>query len=106
MRAESIVGRHGITMVQARFGNVPCSIRRDRQSAKRRCFFGYGGASGLTAMIKTWTGPISLTPEIIIADHAPTALIARLLGIPRATIGAGFFAAALAERLAAMPAAK
>jgi hypothetical protein len=51
-------------------------------------FFGYLDASRSTAMIKAWTGLMSLiAPDLIIANHAPTALIAaRVLGIPRARL--------------------
>jgi UDP:flavonoid glycosyltransferase YjiC (YdhE family) len=93
-RAENVIGRHGITMLQAPIwqGTLLNPPQPPISYAEMLFFFGYLEASGLTAMIKAWTALISLTePDIIIADHAPTALVAaRVLGIPRTTIGAGF----------------
>jgi UDP:flavonoid glycosyltransferase YjiC (YdhE family) len=93
-RAESILGRHGFTMLQAPLWQATL-LNPPRPSisyAELLFFFGYLDASRLTAMIKAWTGLMSLIdPDMMIADHAPTALIAaRVLGIPRATIGSGF----------------
>jgi UDP:flavonoid glycosyltransferase YjiC (YdhE family) len=94
-RAENIIGRHGITMLQAPIwqGALLDPPQSPISYSEILFFFGYLEASGLTAMIKAWTGLISLIePDIIIADHAPTALIAaRALGIPRTTMGSGFF---------------
>jgi UDP:flavonoid glycosyltransferase YjiC (YdhE family) len=93
-RAESIIGRHGFTMLQAPLwqGTLLNPPRPSISYAELLFFFGYLDASRLTAMIKAWTGLMSLIePDMMIADHAPTALIAaRVLGIPRATIGSGF----------------
>jgi UDP:flavonoid glycosyltransferase YjiC (YdhE family) len=94
-RAENIIGRHGITMLQAPIwqGELLDPPRPPVSYAEILFFFGYLDASRLTAMIRAWTALISLIePDIIIADHAPTALIAaRLLGIRRTTMGSGFF---------------
>jgi UDP:flavonoid glycosyltransferase YjiC (YdhE family) len=94
-RAENIIGQHGITMLQAPIwqGELLNPPQLPISYAEMLFFFGYLDASRLTAMIKAWASLISLIePDIIIADHAPTALIAaRVLGIPRATIGPGFF---------------
>ena len=93
-RAESILGRHGFTMLQAPLwqGTLLNPPRPPISYAELLFFFGYLDAPRLTAMIKAWTALIALTePDMMIADHAPTALIAaRVLGIPRATIGSGF----------------
>jgi UDP:flavonoid glycosyltransferase YjiC (YdhE family) len=93
-RAENIIGRHGFTMLQAPLwqGTLLNPPRPSISYAELLFFFGYLDASRLTAMIKAWTGLLSLTePDMVIADHAPTALIAaRVLGIPRATFGSGF----------------
>jgi UDP:flavonoid glycosyltransferase YjiC (YdhE family) len=93
-RAENIIGRHGFTMLQAPlWQGTPLNPPRPAVSyAELLFFFGYLDASRLTAMIKAWTNLMSLIePDLLIADHAPTALIAaRVLGIPRATIGSGF----------------
>ena len=94
-RAEEIIGRHGITMLQAPIwqGELLDPPQLPISYAEILFFYGYLDASRLVAMIKAWVALISLVgPDIIIADHAPTALIAaRVLGIPRATMGAGFF---------------
>jgi UDP:flavonoid glycosyltransferase YjiC (YdhE family) len=94
-RAENIIGRHGITMLQAPIwqGALLDPPQPPLSYAEILFFYGYLDASRLTAMIKAWIGLMSLIkPDIIIADHAPTALIAaRVLGIPRTTMGPGFF---------------
>jgi UDP:flavonoid glycosyltransferase YjiC (YdhE family) len=94
-RAEGIIGRHGITMLQAPIwqGELLDPPRPPVSYAEILFFFGYLDASRLTAMIRAWASLISLIgPDVIIADHAPTALIAaRMLGIPRTTMGSGFF---------------
>jgi UDP:flavonoid glycosyltransferase YjiC (YdhE family) len=93
-RAESTMGRHGIMMLQAPIwhGTLLNPPQPPISYAEMLFFFGYLDASRLTAMIRGWTGLISLVnPDIVIADHAPTALIAaRVLGIPSTTIGPGF----------------
>jgi UDP:flavonoid glycosyltransferase YjiC (YdhE family) len=94
-RAEEVIGRHGLTMLQAPIwqGELLDPPQLPTSYAEILFFYGYLDASSLTAMIRAWIGLISLIgPDIIIADHAPTALIAaRVLGIPRTTMGAGFF---------------
>lgn len=93
-RAENIFGQHGVTMLQAPlWQGTPLNPPRPPVSyAELLFFFGYLDASRLTAMIKAWTNLMTLIkPDLLIADHAPTALVAaRVLGIPRATIGPGF----------------
>jgi hypothetical protein len=88
-RAENI-GRHGFAMLQAPlWQGTPLNPPRPPMSyAELLFFFGYLDASRSTAMIKAWTGLMSLiAPDLIIANHAPTALIAaRVLGIPRARL--------------------
>jgi UDP:flavonoid glycosyltransferase YjiC (YdhE family) len=94
-RAEEVIGRHGITMLQAPIwqGEMLDPPKLPISYAEILFFYGYLDAQRLIAMIKAWIGLISLVgPDIMIADHAPTALIAaRVLGIPRTTMGAGFF---------------
>jgi hypothetical protein len=94
-RAEDIIGRHGITMLQAPIwqGALLDPPHPPISYTEILFFYGYLDASRLTAMISAWISLISLIePDIIIADHAPTALIAaRVLGIPRTTMGPGFF---------------
>ena len=94
-RAEEVIGRHGITMLQAPIwqGELLDPPQLPISYAEILFFYGYLDAPRLVAMIKAWIGLISLVgPDIVIADHAPTALIAaRVLGITRTTMGAGFF---------------
>jgi len=54
---------------------------------------GFGDARSLLARINAWRTLYRLTkPDLILHDHSPTALLAsRLLSIPRALYGAGFF---------------
>jgi len=94
-RAGSIIGQHGITMLQAPIwqGTLLNPPQLPISYAEILFFFGYLDASRLTSMIKAWINLISLVkPDLLIADHAPTALIAaRVLRAPRTTIGSGFF---------------
>lgn len=55
--------------------------------------FGYADAADLRGMVNAWRGLYRLVnPDLIVADHAPTALLAaHATAIPRATYGAGFF---------------
>lgn len=54
--------------------------------------YGYLDPAMLRAMIAAWSALLRMTrAELVMADHAPTALLAaRLLGIPRAVIGSPF----------------
>jgi hypothetical protein len=54
---------------------------------------GYLDPKGLLGIIKAWCALYTLTkPALVIADHAPTALLAALsMGIPRTMCGTGFF---------------
>lgn len=94
-RAEEVIGRHGFTMLQAPIwqGELLDPPQLPASYTEILFFYGYLDASRLTAMIKAWIALMSLVrPDMLIADHAPTALIAaRVLEIPRATMGAGFF---------------
>ena len=94
-RAGELIGRHGITALQAPIwqGELLDPPQAPASYAEILFFFGYLSAARLTAMIRAWTALISLVePDIIIADHAPTALIAaNVQGISSATLGAGFF---------------
>lgn len=55
---------------------------------------GYGDGSQLSALVTSWCHLMELLdPDIVIADHAPTAhLAARISEIPLVRIGSGFFA--------------
>lgn len=54
---------------------------------------GYFGVDALNALVCGWKSALELTrPDVMVADYAPTAyLAARILGIPTATVGIGFY---------------
>jgi hypothetical protein len=54
---------------------------------------GYSNSQQLASMIRAWRNLFELVkPDLIIADYAPTAILAsRELGIPRLQIGTGFY---------------
>ena len=55
--------------------------------------FGYADPGGLGGLVRAWCDIVALVkPALIVADHAPTALLAaRIAGLPRVTYGSGFF---------------
>ena len=55
--------------------------------------FGYAHPAELGGMVKAWCGLFALVnPDLIVAEHAPTALLAaRAAALPRVTYGTGFF---------------
>lgn len=63
---------------------------------------GYLDVDALTALIEAWRGLLRLAgPDLVLAEHSPTALIAaRLEGLPIAAIGSGF---SVPPRLSPMP---
>lgn len=63
---------------------------------------GYLDVDALTALIEAWRGLLRLVgPDLVLAEHSPTALIAaRLEGLPIAAIGSGF---SVPPRLSPMP---
>ncbi|MGH6646295.1 glycosyltransferase [Aquabacterium sp.] len=54
---------------------------------------GYFGVDALNALVQGWKAALELTrPDVLVADYSPTAfLAARILGIPTATVGIGFY---------------
>ncbi len=54
---------------------------------------GYGDREALVALAGAWRDTVELArPDVVIADHAPTALVgARALGVPPVPVGSGFF---------------
>ena len=54
--------------------------------------WGFSNAQDVAARLNAWHGLFSLTrPEVLVADHAPTALLAaHLAGIPHLSVGNGF----------------
>ncbi len=94
-RAESVLAGHGVTYLQAPVW-LPVIEGLPRFPANyTEILFqnGYLDASGLLGVIKAWRALYALTkPALVMADHAPTALLAALsMGIPRTMLGTGFF---------------
>src|SRR5215213_944270 len=94
-RAETVFGPHGIPLLQAPVWlQPPSEAPHPPQSfAEMLIHFGFADPSGLTAMLRAWRNLLALAdPDLMIADHGPTALLAaRSCGVPSATYGAGFF---------------
>ena len=92
--AEMILGRHGFSFLQAPIWlpkmtglsnpplNYPEILLR----------FGFHNKETLASMVKAWRQLFALVrPDLLILDHAPTALLASYGGkIPRTIIGSGF----------------
>src|SRR5262249_4591453 len=87
--SEPMMGRLGLPVLQAPVwhGIPPGASAQPASYAEILFHFGYLDVSGLTAMLRAWRDLLALvTPDLIIADHAPTALLAaRSLGIRRIT---------------------
>jgi UDP:flavonoid glycosyltransferase YjiC (YdhE family) len=92
---SDILGKHGITLFQAPlWQGPPHGLPNPPLSFAEILFhFGYLDGAGLVGMLRGWRSLLRLVaPDLMIADHAPTALLAaRTLGIPSATFGHGFF---------------
>jgi UDP:flavonoid glycosyltransferase YjiC (YdhE family) len=66
--------------------------RLTKTNADILAYRGYGSVDGLTMLIKAWSSLIRATsPDIIVGDYAPTALLAaRRDGIPRVVLSESF----------------
>ncbi len=64
-----------------------------RSYAEILAAFGYTDSGGLSGLVRAWQGLFALVnPDLIVAEHAPTALLAaRSAALPRATYGSGFY---------------
>src|SRR5260221_13195072 len=92
---SDILGKHGITLFQAPlWQGPPHGLPNPPLSFAEILFhFGYLDGAGLVGMLRGWRSLLRLfAPDLMIADHAPTALVAaRTLSVPSATFGHGFF---------------
>jgi UDP:flavonoid glycosyltransferase YjiC (YdhE family) len=92
---SDILGKHGFTLLQAPLwqGSARGLPHPPLSLAEILFHFGYLDDAGLVGMLRGWRSLLKLVaPDMMIADHAPTALLAaRTLGIPCATFGHGFF---------------
>ena len=91
--AEAFLGRRGFRLLQSptwmgerRGGDAPLNYAEILDN------FGFRDEAGLTGMVKAWRELYALTrPDLLLVDHAPTALLAaRGLGIRSALLGSGF----------------
>lgn len=91
--AAEILGRQGVRFVQA-----PLSHPGRRMQASLVNYsgllsaIGYGDAHTLSGMVRAWLNLLELVqPDMVEADHAPTALLAcRIAGLPALPVGNGF----------------
>jgi len=85
---------HGITVLPMPLTprHRPADRRMPVNYADMLRYSGFADAQDVTARLVAWRGIFSLArPEVIVADHAPTALLAaHLAGIPHMAIGNGF----------------
>jgi UDP:flavonoid glycosyltransferase YjiC (YdhE family) len=91
--AAELIGPAGFPYVQAPL------VRQRTRLAKPPANYaeillgeGYADVMGLLGMVQAWCGLLAMhNSEVLLADHAPTALLAaRISGIPHLTIGNGF----------------
>lgn len=105
-RAESILEGHGVSYLQAPvwLPHVEGIPRPPVNYTEMLFQIGYLDANGLLGMLKAWRALYTVTkPALIIADHAPTALLAALsMGIPRTMRSTGFFSPPRASPLPSM----
>jgi UDP:flavonoid glycosyltransferase YjiC (YdhE family) len=93
--AEKILGQYGIKVMQAPVWQVKVKPLENTFSYAETLFVqGYLVKGALLSMTKAWRGLLDLIkPDLLIVDHAPTALIAaRGTGIKVMLYGTGFFA--------------
>lgn len=91
--AEAILAPHGLTAFQAplwlgQVSNLPEPISYPEMLMR----FGFLNGRALTGICRAWRNLLALLrPDLLVLDHAPTALLAsRGLGLPRLHCGDGF----------------
>jgi len=92
-RAEQVFGRDEIKVLQAPMWwtperSFPVSVNYAQNLFRN----GYWYSPALTGNLKAWLNLFDIwQPDLVFADHAPTALLAaRAAEIPRAAVGSGF----------------
>ncbi|HSA90896.1 MAG TPA: nucleotide disphospho-sugar-binding domain-containing protein [Burkholderiales bacterium] len=102
--AASLLSRHRFPFVQAPvLRSTAPDLPREPASYPEMLFhFGFADPDALTGAVRAWRELFcKLAPELIVFDHAPTALLAaRGTGIPRVVFGTGF---ASPPRVSPMP---
>jgi hypothetical protein len=93
--AESILGQHGFPLLQAPIWLAPVPNLPKPPLNYTEILFrcGFLNKPGLTGVIKGWRELYGFVkPDVILADHSPTALLAsRGLPFKRCLVGTGFF---------------
>jgi len=94
--AETIIGRLGFQVIQAPvWQQIPKNLRNPPLNYSEIILrYGFLTAPGLKGLVKAWRTLYQyIGADLIIADHAPTALLAaNTLNLKRVTIGTGFCA--------------
>jgi hypothetical protein len=103
-RAEALLGREGFTLLQAPLW-LPTLSGAPPSASYAEILFraGFLDASALTGVVRAWRALFQLVqPDMILIDHAPTALLAaRGQAFRKVLIGNGFF---VPPRVSPMPA--
>jgi glycosyltransferase involved in cell wall biosynthesis len=92
-RAADVLGRAGVSFLQAPAPAGPVRIPRPLGYAQLLLNVGFAGDKELFARACAWRNLFRMTrPDLIVAEHAPTALLAsRGLSVRRALLGPGFY---------------
>ncbi|MEI8574965.1 UDP-glucuronosyltransferase [Methylomonas sp. LW13] len=91
--AANLLGPHGIAFTQAPFDTSDKRlVRPPGNYAEMLLASGYSEHATLWGMVRSWLSLMRMfNADIIVTDHAPTALFAaRLIGLPSTIIGSGF----------------
>lgn len=92
-RANAVLGPNGLEFLQAPVWMTPVAgLPPDLNFTETLFRFGFLHPEGLLSMCKAWRSLWAmLKPDLMLFDHAPTALLAaRGLGIPRMALGNSF----------------
>jgi hypothetical protein len=92
---DDLLPREAYRVLQAPVSwGVPAGWPAAADHAELLISAGFGDGPGLRGRVRAWTDSFdALQADLVIADHAPTAMLAaRCLGLPTALFGLGFFA--------------
>ncbi|MBD9359928.1 glycosyltransferase [Methylomonas fluvii] len=91
--AANLLGPHGLAFTQAPLDTSDKRlVRPPANYAEMLLASGYSEHAALWGMVRSWLSLMKMfNADIIVADHAPTALFAaRLAGLPSTIVGSGF----------------
>lgn len=95
VHTRSLLGDLGVRILQAPFWMHQTVGVPNPQISLTEIMMGNGylQPSSLAGLVAGWQGVMEMSrPDVVVADYAPTATIAaRILGIPVATVGIGFY---------------